>query len=57
MYKCTEKCPFGKEYICCCECNEKCEVRCVEEGKEGIVKYGDKPDDCFGLMRIDENEK
>lgn len=56
MYECYEVCSKGKNH-CCCECNEKCEVRCVEEGKEGVVKYGDKPADCFGLMRIDENEK
>lgn len=50
MYECYEVCSKGKNH-CCCECNEKCEVRCVEEGKEGVVKYGDNPDGCFGLRK------
>ena len=50
MYECYEVCSKGKNH-CCCECNEKCEGRCVEE--EGFVKYGDNPDGCFGLVKPD----
>lgn len=54
MYECYEVCSKGKNH-CCCECDlEDCDDRCVGDMPNSeIVKYGDNPDGCFGLVKLD----
>lgn len=51
MYECYEVCSKGKKH-CCCECDlEGCDERCVGDMLDSdLVKYGDKPDGCFGIV-------
>lgn len=54
MYECYEVCSKGKNH-CCCECDlEDCVDRCVGDmPNSDLVKYGDNPDFCFGLVKSD----
>lgn len=54
MYECYEVCSKGKNH-CCCECDlEDCDDRCVGDMlNSDLVKYGDNPDGCFGLVKPD----